>query len=571
MATRVAPQQKNGRALRSFLPILEWLPQYNRAWLRPDVIAALTLWAVLVPEAMAYAAIAGMPAETGLYAAPLALIAYAVFGTSRHLHIGPSSAVAALSFSVVVGLTAAGSPAFIVLTIALALVTGILLILGGLLRLGVLADFLSRPVLDGFVVGVAITIAVGQLDKLLGFQAEGVYDLTPQIVTIARHIGMTHWPTLVVGLLSLALLFGMHKYTPKIPAAIVLLFLAIAASSLLGFERMGIHVVGEIPAGLPNFGLPADFGLDDLLAVAPGAIGVALVAFAESVAISRALATKHGYEVDANQEMAAIGLANLGSGFSGAFAVNGSMSRTSVAENAGAKSQMVSIIAAVAILITAAFLTPLFYALPEAVLGAIVIHAVWHNITLREVNAYRKITRVDYATALVAMGGVLAFGLLEGLLLAAVVGLLSLLAGTKKRNTTALGKVPGSNTFRSVENYPHAETYPGLLIIRFDGTLFYANVPDFQSAVRQMIADADPPPKIILIDCESINDVDATAVLTLRDFHKQLQAAQIELRFARVKTNVMAIMERGGLLRAVPPDHFYPSVEAGVDAALAER
>jgi sulfate permease, SulP family len=563
-------QQKTRRSLKSFVPILEWLPAYHRDWLRPDVIAALTLWAVLVPEAMAYADIAGMPAETGLYAAPLALIAYAIFGTSRHLDVGPSSAVAALSFSVVAGLAATGSEAFILLTIALALMVGLMIIVGGLLRLGVLADFLSRPVLDGFVVGVAISIAVGQLDKILGFEPETSYDFVPEILAFVRDIDMIDWPTFLVGIISLALLFAMHKYTPKIPAAIVVLFLSIAASTYLGFEEMGIHVVGEIPAGLPDFGIPEGLGLDNLLAVAPGAIGVALVAFAESVAIARSLATKYGYDVDANQEMVAIGAANIGSGFSGAFAVDGSMSRTSVAEGAGAKSQMVSIIAAVAILVTAAFLTPLFYNLPEAVLGAIVIHAVWHNITLRKVNEYRDITRLDYITAIVAMVGVLAFGLLEGLLLASALGLLSLLAGTKKRNTTILGKVPDTAVYRSIENYPNAERYPGLLIVRFDGTLFFANANDFRTAVRRAIEITDPPPSVILIDCESINDIDATAVLTLSEFQKQLQTEGIELRFARVKTHVMGIMERGGLLEAVPPDHFYPSVQDGVDAILAE-
>jgi high affinity sulfate transporter 1 len=571
MTTNEVAQGKNRRSLKSFFPILEWLPAYNRDWLRPDVIAALTLWAVLVPEAMAYADIAGMPAETGLYAAPLALIAYAIFGTSRHLDVGPSSAIAALSFSVVAGLAAAGSEEFILLTIALAFMVGLMLIVGGLLRLGVLADFLSRPVLDGFVVGVAISIAVGQLDKILGFEPETTYDFIPEILAFIRDIEMIDWPTFIVGIVSLALLFAMHKYTPKIPAAIVVLFLSIAASTLLGFEEMGIHVVGEIPAGLPDFGIPEGLGLDDLLAVAPGAIGVALVAFAESVAIARSLATKYGYDVDANQEMMAVGAANIGSGFSGAFAVDGSMSRTSVAESAGAKSQMVSIIASLAILITAAFLTPLFYNLPEAVLGAIVIHAVWHNITLRKVNEYRDITRLDYVTAIVAMVGVLAFGLLEGLLLAAALGLLSLLAGTKKRNTTILGKVPETAVYRSIENYPNAERYPGLLIVRFDGTLFFANANDFRTAVRRAIEITDPPPTVILIDGESINDIDATAVLTLREFQKQLQTEGIELRFARIKTQVMGIMERGGLLEAVPPDYFYPSVQDGVDAILADQ
>jgi MFS superfamily sulfate permease-like transporter len=305
------------------------------------------------------------------------LIAYAIFGTSRQLDVGPSSAVAALSFSVVAGLgVVLGSPEFVIMTIALALVVGVYLIIGGFLKLGVLADFLSRPVLDGFVVGVAISIAVGQLDKLLGYEALGTYDFVPELLQLVRDFSMVHWPTLVVGLVSLALLFIMHKFTPKLPSALIVLFLAIIASTLLDFEVTGIHVVGEIPTGLPDFGIPEGLGWQELLAVAPGAVGVALVAFAESVAIARSFATKYGYEVDANQELIAVGASNLGSGFSGAFVVDGSMSRTAAADGAGAKSQMVSLIAAVAILITAVALTGLFYNLPEATLGAIVIHAV---------------------------------------------------------------------------------------------------------------------------------------------------------------------------------------------------
>jgi SulP family sulfate permease len=570
VTTSTFTEQKSKRTLKSFFPILDWLPKYQGSWLRVDVIAALTLWALLVPEAMAYASIAGMPPETGLYAAPLALIAYAIFGTSRHLDVGPSSTVAALSFSVVVGLVAVGSPEFIVLTIALALMVGVMLIIGGFLRLGVLADFFSRPVLDGFVVGVAFSILVGQLGKILGFEPEG-YDFMPDILLIISNIGMTHLPTLAVGSISLALLFALHKFTPKLPGALIVLFLAIAVSSLLGFDSMGIHIVGHIEGGLPNFGLPEGFGLDDLLAVAPGAIGVAMVAFAESVAIARAYGTKNGYEVDANQELIAVGASNLGSGFSGAFVVDGSMSRTAAADGAGAKTQMVSIIAAVAVLITAAALTPLFHNLPEATLGAIVIHAVWKNINLSKITQYRSITKLDYVTAIVAMIGVLALGLLAGLLLAAMLGLIMLLLGTKQRSTYVLGKVPETAVYRSIEHFPQGETYPGLLIIRFDGTLFFANAHDFVTAVRQAIAAADPLPRVVLIDGESMNDIDATAVITLTEFQGQLLQADIQMRFARVKTHVMNVMERGGLEEAVPPEHFYPSVHSAVEAYLAEQ
>ncbi|MDX1414157.1 MAG: sulfate permease, partial [Candidatus Promineifilaceae bacterium] len=547
--TTNASTQPVKHKLKSYLPILEWLPNYKKDYLRGDVIAAFTLWALLVPEAMAYAGIAGMPPETGLYAAPLALVAYAVFGTSRHLDVGPSSAVAALSLSVVAGLgVAIGSPEFIVLTIALALVTGLFLIIGGLLRLGVLADFLSRPVLDGFVVGVAISIAVGQLDKMLGYEPAG-YDFVPEILLFIRDFGMTHWPTLIAGLVSLLLLFALHKFTPKLPAALMVLFLSIIVSSLAGFESLGIHIVGEIPAGLPNFGLPESLGLQELLAVAPGAVGVALVAFAESVAIARAYATKYGYEVDANQELIAIGISNLGSGFSGAFTVDGSMSRTAAAESSGANSQMVSIITAVAVLITAAALTGLFHNLPEATLAAIVIHAVWKNINFHRVSKYREITNLDFVTAVVALFGVLWLGLLQGLLLAAGLGLLTLLIGTKHRSTSVLGKVPETAVFRSLDNYPEGVTYPGLLILRFDGMLFFANAHDFINSVRRQIEAADPAPKVVLIDAESINGIDATAVMTLREFKAQLEQQNIDLRFARIKTSILQIITRAGLAK----------------------
>jgi high affinity sulfate transporter 1 len=390
MTTTTITAQKPKRTLVSFFPIVQWLPKYQSGWLRLDVIAALTVWALVVPEAMAYAGIAGVPPEYGLYAAPLALLGYAIFGTSRHLNVGPSSTVAALSFSVVAGLAAAGSDEFIALTVTLAIITGILLIIGGLLRMGVLADFFSKPVLDGFIVGLAITIVVGQLDKLLGYEVESL-NFVPDVLLLIKDIGMTHWPTLVVGLVSLALLFLLEEYVPKIPAAITVLFLAIALSALLDFESMGIHIVGEIPAGLPPIGLPGGVTLDQVAALLPGAAAIALVAFAESVAAARSYATKFNYKIDADQELIALGAANTGAGISQGFCVDGSLSKTAASVQAGAKSQMVSIIAAVVIIITIVALTPLFYALPEATLGAIVIHAVWHLINFKKLARYRGI------------------------------------------------------------------------------------------------------------------------------------------------------------------------------------
>ena len=442
-----------------------------------------------------------------------------------------------------------------------------MLIIGGLLRAGVLADFFSKPVLDGFIVGVAITIVVGQLDKILGYEVEAL-DFVPDILALLSEIGMTHLPTLVVGLVSLALLFLMERYIPKVPAAITVLFLAIIVSALVGFEELGIHIVGEIPAGLPTFGLP-EVTLDQLGALVPGAVAIALVAFAESVATARSYASKFNYKVNADQELIALGASNAGAGISQGFVVDGSLSKTSASVEAGAKSQMVSIIAAVIILITIVALTPLFYALPEATLGAIVIHAVWHLINFKKLGHYRKITQLDFWTAVVAMFGVLLLGILEGLILAVALGLLVLLWGTKTRATSVLGRVPGEKIYRGLENFPEGETYPGLLILRFDGSLYFANAPDAADEIRSAVEMSDPPPKVLLLDGESINGIDATAINTIEEVRDELQRAGIEIWFARMRANVMEVLERSDMMEIFDRERFYISVQDGVDAFLA--
>ena len=446
MTVTTLKRPRSQRTLRSFFPIVEWLPRYKIAGLRPDVIAALTVWSLLVPEAMAYAGIAGMPPETGLYTAPLALLGYAIFGTSRHLNVGPSSTVAIISFGVISVLAVTGTMEFIAMTSMLALITGLLLVAGGLLRLGVLADFLSKPVLDGFIVGLAITIAVGQLDKILGYSVESA-DFVPDFLVLATDLNQIHWWTFIVGAGSLALLFVLERYAPKIPAAIVVVGLFILISWLFdiipflpSFQELGIAIVGDIPSGRIPVGLPSGLTLSQILALIPGAAAVAIVGFSESVAAARSYGSRFGYEINPDQEMVALGAANLGAGISGGFVVDGSLSKTAASVQAGAVTQMVSVLAAAMIMITAWFLTPLFYYLPEATLGAIVIHAVWHLINYRSIWKYRIYTSVDFWTALIAAGGVLLFGILAGLLLAVGIALLALLASAKSRTTSVLGK-----------------------------------------------------------------------------------------------------------------------------------
>ena len=563
-------RQETRTAIKSYIPILEWLPSYNRAWLRPDLIAALTVWALLVPEAMAYASLAGLPPEAGLYAAPLALIGYGIFGTSRQLVVGPSSTVAAMSL-VIVGLFAIpGSAEFIAMSAILALLVGVMFVAAGLLKLGFLADFMSRPVLSGLVVGIAITIAVSQLDKLLGYTvAEGGF--LQELWFFAREIGAISIPTLVVSVVALALLFGLEKFIPRIPAALVVVVLGITLSALLNLEERGVHVVGEIPAGLPPLGFQ-DVALRDILRLAPGALGILLVAFAESVATARNYATRHGYDIDADQEMVGLGVANFGAGFSQGFVVDGSLSRTAAADQAGQKSQLASIINAGLVLVTAAFLTPLFRTLPEAVLGAIVVHAVWHLISFRELRRLYRIRHQDFWAGLVALLGVLFFGILVGLIFAVGLSFLILLARASRPSTAILGRVTGEglDVFADLALFPNSETYPGLVIFRFDQQMFFANAPKLRNAIRAAVRSADPPARVILLDAEDVPDIDTTAMDTIAELHDELAKAEIELWFSRVRGEVMEYLRRAGLEQAIGPNRFYLSVRAGVDAYLEQ-
>jgi len=556
-------------SIRSFIPILKWLPGYHRSWLRWDLVAALTVWALFVPEGMAYATLAGVPAEAGLYAAPLAALAYAIFGTSRHITVGPSSTVAIMS-ALVVAPVAAGDPErFIVLSAALAVLVGGLLIVSGLMRFGVLVDFMSNPVLTGFIVGLALTIVIGQLDKMLGYSVEDA-GFFRELWLFIQNLSMAHLPTVAVGISCLVLLFAIHKFAPKVPAALAVMVLSILASSFFDLEAYGVQVVGYIPAGLPSFGLPSGIGFHDLVMLIPGAAGIVLVAFSESVAIARSYATSHGYEVNANQEMIGLGFANLGAGLSQGFVVDASMSRSSAADQAGVKSQMSSILFAAMVLVTIVALTPLFQSLPEATLGAIVIHAVWHVIDFSKLSRLYKIRLDDFWPAAVALLGVLILGILPGLLVAVFLSLLLLLFRIKTPSTKVLGRVPGDqDVFRNIENYPEAEIYPGLLILRFDGLLFFANASNFRESVRSFV-DNDPTIKMILIDSESITDIDTTALEMIEKLKAELSRSGIDLRFARMKIQLRDFLCRNGLDSSISAEHFYTSVRAGVDAYLAD-
>lgn len=553
----------------SYAPIAGWLPDYERSWLRADAIAAATVWALLVPEAMAYASLAGMPPETGLWTAPLALLGYAIFGTSKQLNVGPSSTVAVLSLSVVTPIAGGDPEVFIALTSWLAILLGLIFIILGIFKAGFIADFMSKPVLDGFIIGLALTIAAGQLHKLFGLDVDGS-NFFQDIWYVVRDLGETNWATFLVGAGSLAALFLIDRFVPRLPGALVVMFAAIFIVSISSLEERGVHIVGEIPGGLPPFGLPESVGFSNIVALIPGALAILIVGFAESVAAARSYASKHGYEIDASQEMIALGASNFGAGFSGGFVVDGSLSKTAAADGAGQKTQMTSIIVAVLVLITALWFTWLFENLPEATLAAIVIHAVWHLIDFGKISRYLDIRKDDFWAGLVALVGVLAFGILPGLAMAVILSLFFLVGRASRPNTEILGEVApdetGISVYRSIERFPDARQVPGLLIYRFDAQLFFANAPVFEKQLMTALRAADPAVEVVLVDAESISDIDSTALVMLAELEHKLSADGISIWYARLRGEPLEVVARADTFAHLEDPTLYPTIGAGVEA-----
>ena len=549
-----------------YVPIAGWLTSYDRSWLRPDIIAGLTVWALLVPEAMAYATLAGVPPEAGLYAALPPLVLYAVFGTSRHLTVGPSSAVAVMVAATVAPLAGGDGERYVALAAAMAVLVGVILIVAGIARLGFVSEFMAKPVLTGFIIGLALVIGAGQADKLFGIDAEGD-DFFAVIWDIIVNLGDTHLETLLVGAGCLVLLFGLKRFVPRAPAALITVALSIIAVALFDLDNRGVHIVGDIPAGLPPLDIP-DVGLADFQDLLPGALGLALVVYAESIAGARSFAAKHKYKVDANQELLALGASNVGVGLSQGFAVDASLSRSAVNDSAGAKTQVAGLVNAGLIFVTILALTPLFHDLPDAALAAVVISAVAHLVNVDELRRLYRLKKTDFWLAVVCMMGVLIVDVLPGLIIAVAVSILFLVYRASRPRTAVLGKVPDQDTFRDIERHPESETYPGLVIFRFEAELFFANASYFRDRIRELVAVADPPAQAVLVDAEAIQYIDTTAVTALEELQEELADSGVELLMARVHGRVRDMLRRSGLEERIGASRIYPSVRAGVNDYL---
>lgn len=558
-------------AVAAALPIAGWLPEW-RSLAKRDALAALAVWAVLVPQAMAYATLAGVPPVYGLYAALAGLIVYALFGTSRQLNVGPSSSIAVLSAATIAPLAVADGERFLVLSAALALLTGAILVVAGVARLGFSAEFLAKPVLAGYFVGVALVIAVSQLPKLLGVDERSAGFLR-RLWNLTGEVDAVHGWTLAIGLGTLALLLGLRALAPRVPGALIAVVLGVLASRALDLEDRGVAVVGEISSSLPEVGLPG-IGWSEVNRLLAGAVGVAILAYAESIAAARTFAAKHGYEVDPNRELIAMGAANIGSGLLKGFPIDASVSRTAVADEAGQRSQLAGLLNAALVLATILLLTRFFADLPQATLAAIVIAAVLPLMRTGELRRLRRLDEIDFALALVCLVGVLLFGVLGGLAVAVITSLGALIYRTFRPHTAVLGRVRAGGEkdedfgFRDVERHPEGETYPGLVIFRFDQEIFFANARLFRDYIRELVAKAEPPVQAILLNAAAITHVDTTGLDVLQEVHEELSRQGITLMLARVKGPVHDILEGAGLIVILGRENVFPTVHAGVSAYL---
>ncbi len=557
-------QQAHCNAITSYLPVLEWLSHYRLAWLRNDLIAGLTVWAVMVPTALAYTGIAGVQPVVGLYTVPLALVGYAIFGTSRSLVVGPDSATALVSAHTIGALVAGNSADYLALTSSLALLVGLLFLGFGLLRMGWVANFIAQPVMKGFIQGLALVTMMTQLPKLFGVgNVSG--NFFHRLWALGLELPNTNLMTLGLGLGSLALLFALSYLLPKAPAALTTVVVAIGVVSFFDLHQQGVAIVGTIATGLPPFGLP-ELQPSNARALVNGALAIVLLDYAESLGAAKAAAQITGGEIDPHQELIGLGMANLGAGFSSGFVVAGSLSQSAVSRDAGGKTQMAALFHALFILLTLLFLMPLFANLPEAALGAIVVKAMIQMLDFGYFRCLRTISKTEFSFALAAFLGVLVIDVLTGVALGVVLSLVVLIHQASHPGTAVLGKVHGKDVYRNLLRRPEARTIPGLLIFRFDSNLFFANTNYCAERIKQHIAAAAEPVREVLIDSESISFIDTTAAEMLIKLHAELAQRNIMLCLARVRDSVREILQHTGVETAVGTDHIYDSITQGVHA-----
>lgn len=546
----------------SLVPSITWLRAYRSEWLRLDVVAGLTAAAVVIPKSMAYATIAGLPLQVGLYTAIVPMVVYALLGTSRPLSVSTTTTIAILA-AAALGQAAPGGDAGALITAGatLALLVGAMLVAAAVLRLGFVANFISEPVLTGFKSGIGLVIVLDQIPKLFGIHIDksGFFR---DVLAIVHHLPQTSIATLVLAMGLLALIFGLERFVPRAPAPLVAIALAIAASGLLGLGEAGVATVGAVPGGLPQLVWP---NLELAEQLWPAAAGIALMSFTETIAAARAFGTQHEPRPQPNQELLAVGLGNVAGGFFGAMPSGGGTTQTAVNRKAGARTQLAELVTAAAALATLLLLAPLIALMPQAALAAVVVAYSLDLIRPAEFREIRHVRRVEFRWALIAFAGVVLLGTLQGILVAVAASLLALAHQAYAPPVYALGRKRGTQAFRALsEEHPDDETWPGLLVLRTEGRLFFANAQRVADLMRPLIEQARP--SVVLLDCSAITDIEYSALKMMIEGEEKQRQAGIHLWLAGLNPEALAVVQRSQLGQTLGRERMFFNVQAAVEA-----
>lgn len=554
---------------RSILPDFAWMRNYERAWLRKDLVAGIVLTAILVPAGMGYAEASGLPPIIGLYASIVPLLAYAVLGPSRILVLGPDSSLVPLIAAAIIPLSGGDQDRAVTLAALLAVIVGVVVVTAGIARLGFLTDLLSAPVRVGYLNGIALIVIVGQLPKLFGFSVDAD-GLVPEAQAFVEGVaaGDTVPIALAIGLACLAIILGFKRWRPDVPGILVAVVASTVLSAVLDLAaKTDLAVIGPLPVGLPPLTLPS-IDLSDIVALVPAALGIALVSATDTSVLSRTLSIRRGEEVNQDRELIGLGGANLATGFFSGMPISSSSSRTPVAEAAGAQTQLTSVIGAVIIAIMLVALPGLLADLPSTTLAAVVISAGLSLIDLPAVVRLWRIGSAEFWLSMATFVGVAFVGVIEGVFLAVGLSLVAFVQRAWWPHDAILGRADGVKGYHDITYYPEARQIPGLLLYRFDAPLFFANADVFRDRIRERIAASETPVRWVIIAAEPITDVDTTAAAMLDRLHSELAAAGITIAIAELKDPVKARLRRYGALTNVPEDRIFPTVGTAVDGYL---
>ena len=529
------------------LPIFGWLRDYQRADLGPDLVAGLTTAVMLVPQAMGYALLAGLPPIHGLYAAVAPLILYAVLGTSRHLAVGPVAMDSILVAGAVGAIATIGTENYVLIAAALGMMVGGIQAGLGFLRAGFLVNFLSRPVVAGFTAAAALIIAASQLGHLLGVELPRTHHVHRVVWEAIQHASDCSWPTLTIGVLSIAALVLCKKRWPRFPAALFVVVTTTAAVWALGLSTRGVSIVGEVPAGLPGFSLPS-VDSEVLTQLFPAAATIALVSFMEAISVGRVFAQAHRYEISPNRELIALGFANMTGGATGGYPIAGGFSRSAVNVRAGARTQLAALVTCAVVIITLLAFTRAFFYLPKAALSAIIVAAVAGLIDIRGAAEVFRVKRADFYLLVLTFFATLSLGIQWGILVGVAASVLLFLVRTTRPYFAILGRIPASQTYVNVARHPHAETLPGIILVRVDAQFYFGNVSFLKETVRTLVRDSEAPVRYFVLEAAGVNDLDSAAAATLAELDEELAAQGVRLVLTRIKGPVRDVLHRSGLL-----------------------